>query len=67
MAWDQPEPMTDEEIEALREEIDGQREEIREYLADEGVNVSDWSDDATSSRDHDGEQTDEVRPDGGDP
>ena len=36
------EPMTDEEIEALREEIEDQREEIREYLESEGVDVSAW-------------------------
>lgn len=37
MARDQP--ITEDEIEALREDIDEQREEIREYLASEGVDV----------------------------
>jgi hypothetical protein len=34
--------MSDEEIEALREEMEDQREEIREYLESEGVDVSPW-------------------------
>ena len=38
------EPMADKEIETLREEMEDQREEIREYLAIEGVDTSAWDD-----------------------
>ena len=34
-------PMTDAEIEALRDEIREQREDIRDYLESEGVDVRD--------------------------
>lgn len=36
-------PVTDAEIEALREEMREQRSEIREDLAEDGVDVSGWS------------------------
>jgi len=52
-------PLTDAEIEALRERMRDQRGVIREYLASEGVDVSEWDD----TRAHD---ADEARPDGGD-
>ena len=51
-------PLTDAEIEALREEMRDQRGDIRTYLAIEGVDVSEWDD----GRTHD---ADEARPDGG--
>lgn len=35
-------PMTDAEIEALREEMREQRGDIREFLESNGVDVSDW-------------------------
>jgi len=55
-----PEPVTDDEIEAAREEMDEQREDIREYLADElGGDPSDYD-----SREHFQHLTDDV--DGGD-
>ena len=41
MARDQSQrPLTDAEIEALREEMREQREDVREYLANEGVETS---------------------------
>lgn len=44
MARDQSRrPMTDVEIEKLREEMKGQREDVREALQEQGVDVSDWS------------------------
>jgi hypothetical protein len=42
--------MSDEEIEALREEMEEQNDEIRDYLASEGVDVSAWDDGATEAR-----------------
>lgn len=43
MAQDRPDrPMTDAEIETLREEMREQRGEIREYLEGEDVDVSTW-------------------------
>lgn len=57
-----PEPMTDEEIDALRGELHEQREEIRDYLDGEGVDVRAWDD--APARDH-GDAVDEARPDGG--
>lgn len=41
MARDQ-EPLTDAEIEELREEMNEQREDIKDFLEDEGVDVSEW-------------------------
>ncbi|MFC4990590.1 hypothetical protein [Saliphagus infecundisoli] len=38
--------MTDAEIDALREKMDEQSEEIRDYLEGEGVDVSPWDDEA---------------------
>lgn len=37
--------MIEAEIENLREEMREQRGEIRDYLAENGVDVSDWDDD----------------------
>lgn len=37
------EPVTDDEIEALREGMRDRRSEIRDDLAEDGVDVSDWS------------------------
>jgi hypothetical protein len=48
--------MSDEEIEALRAEMEAQQDEIREYLASEGVDTSAWDD---------GEGATEARADGG--
>jgi DNA-binding transcriptional regulator YiaG len=50
------ERMSDEEIEALRAEMEAQQDEIREYLASEGVDTSAWDD---------GEGATEARADGG--
>lgn len=36
-------PISDEKIDALREEMYDQRKDIREYLAGEGVDVSTWA------------------------
>lgn len=49
--------MSDEEIEALRAEMEAQQDEIREYLASEGVDVSAWDDNegATEARADGGE------------
>ncbi|ERH02419.1 MAG: hypothetical protein J07HN6_00451 [Halonotius sp. J07HN6] len=46
MALNGPEPgrMSDEAIEALRAEMDAQNDDIRGYLAGEGVDVSAWDD-----------------------
>jgi len=44
MARDQTQrPVTDAELEGLREEICDQQGEIRDALAEEGVDVSSWS------------------------
>jgi hypothetical protein len=48
--------MSDEEIENLRAEMEAQQDEIRDYLASEGVDVSAWDD---------GEGATEARADGG--
>lgn len=53
MARDQ-EPVTDAEIEAVRESMREQRDEIREYLEDEGVDVSTWDDDSAAEARADG-------------
>jgi len=52
----EPERMSDEAIEALRAEMEAQKDDIREYLASEGVDVSAWDD---------GEGATEARADGG--
>lgn len=49
MARDQ-DPLTDEEIEALRDEMHEQRDEIREHLANEGVDVSAWDSEQPEAR-----------------
>ena len=36
-------PMTDDELAELREAMRSQREDIRDYLKSEGVDVSTWS------------------------
>lgn len=41
-------PVTDADIEAAREAIREQREQIREDLAAEGVDVTGWDDDPVS-------------------
>lgn len=50
--------MTDAEIEALRDEIREQREDIRDYLESEGVDVSGWEDDPISDADHETAESD---------
>jgi DNA-binding transcriptional regulator YiaG len=37
-----PDPMTDEEIKQLREELAAQQDEIRDYLESQGVDTSPW-------------------------
>lgn len=55
MARNRPErPLTDAEIDRLREEMEDQRDEIRAYLEEQGVDVSSWED------------TEAARADGGD-
>jgi len=57
MARDQ-EPMTDAEIEALREEMRAQREQIRADLEEAGVDVSSWDSESDSAADSDHETAD---------
>lgn len=52
------EPMTDEEIEELQAEMREQREEVRDYLAGEGVDVSSWDAPAVDDVDPDREAAD---------
>ena len=54
MAPDNRERMSDEEIEALRAEIEEQQDEIRDYLASEGVDVSAWDDEGAAEARTDG-------------
>lgn len=42
MGGNHREPMTDEEIAELREKMEAQREEIREYLDEQGVDSKAW-------------------------
>jgi GH25 family lysozyme M1 (1,4-beta-N-acetylmuramidase) len=50
MARNEQQPVSDEEIEAAREAIREQKEEIRADLAEAGVDVSSWdSDDEADS------------------
>jgi hypothetical protein len=59
MARDQArEPMTDEEIEELQTEMREQREEIRDYLAGEGVDVNSWDAPVVDDADPDREPAD---------
>jgi hypothetical protein len=44
-------PVTDADIKAAREAIGEQREQIREDLAAEGIDVSGWEDDPVSDAD----------------
>ena len=45
MARDQTRrPVTDETLENVRKAMRNQREELREYLAERGVDVSSWRD-----------------------
>jgi hypothetical protein len=46
MARDQSQPVTDDDLESARESIRKQRGEIREYLENEGVDVSNWGADS---------------------
>jgi hypothetical protein len=50
--------MTDAEIESLRDEIREQREDIRDYLESEGVDVSGWEDDPVSDADREQAESD---------
>lgn len=54
MARFEQRPLTDAEIESLREELDEQRDDIQEFLEGEGVDVSGW------------EPAEKTRADGGD-
>ncbi|MFB6292810.1 MAG: hypothetical protein ABEH60_00930 [Halonotius sp.] len=56
MAPNESERMSDEGIVALRAEMEAQKDDIREYPASEGVDVSAWDD---------GEGATEPRADGG--
>ena len=56
MARDQP--MTDAEIEALRDEMREQREDVRDYLESEGVDVSDWDGETVSDADREPAESD---------
>jgi hypothetical protein len=55
MAPDRREPMTDEEIEELRDGLAEQQDEIRDYLESQGVDVSPWDDSSTEARADGGE------------
>lgn len=55
MAPDRREPMTDEEIEELRDGLAEQQDEIRDYLKSRDVDVSPWEDSATEARADGGE------------
>jgi hypothetical protein len=44
-------PMTDAEIEGLRDEMREQRADIRDFLEGEGVDVSGWDDNPVSDTD----------------
>ncbi|WP_318570915.1 hypothetical protein [Salinigranum marinum] len=48
--------MTDAELEELREKMEEQRGEIRDYLEDEGVDVSTWEISGEASADPDAER-----------
>ena len=50
--------MTDAEIEALRDEIREQREDIRNYLESEGVDVSGWDGETVSDADREAAESD---------
>ena len=56
MARDQP--ITDAEIEALRDEIREQREQIREELKKAGVDVSDWDGETVPDADRETAESD---------
>lgn len=61
MARDQSHPITDDNLESARESIREQRAEIREYLEDEGVDVSNWGADSYETDpdvDHDSADSD---------
>ena len=50
MARDQSlRPLTDEELEEFGEKLRWARSEIREYLAEQGVDVSEWATDEADS------------------
>mgnify|MGYP000456296088 CR=1 FL=1 len=50
--------MTDKEIEELQTEMREQREEVRDYLAGEGVDVSSWDTPTVNDVDPDREAAD---------
>jgi hypothetical protein len=50
--------MTDSEIEALRDEMREQRRDIRNYLENKGVDVSEWENDPTSDADREPAESD---------
>jgi len=50
--------MTDAEIEALRDEMREQREDIREYLDDEGVDVTGWDGETVPDADREQAESD---------
>jgi len=50
--------MTDAEIEALRDEMRGQREDVRDYLESEGVDVSGWDDEPVADTDREPAESD---------
>jgi len=50
--------MTDAEIETLRDEIREQREDIRDYLESEGIDVSDWDGETVPDADREPAESD---------
>jgi len=55
MTPDRVEPMTNEEIEELRDGLAEQQDEIRDYLESRGVDVSPWDDSTMGARADGGE------------
>jgi DNA-binding transcriptional regulator YiaG len=55
MAQYRDDPMTDEEFDELREKMDETRQEVKEYLNAQGVDVSQWDDSRTEPRADGGE------------
>ena len=50
MASDRLKPMTDEQIEELRDGLAEQQDEIRDYLESQGVDTSPWDESVTETR-----------------
>lgn len=48
-------PMTDEEFAELREKLEEQQDDVRDYLESQGVDVSPWDEDGSGSRADDDE------------